>query len=88
MRVGPVPTDWSFGRVKDVLFQIGQVDVAFVRIGADGMVLASYRDGTSAETAACALNGRFLVSGGPAISASVVTHRLLRQIERKWIGWA
>ena len=57
-----------------MLFQIGQVDVAFVRIGADGMVLASYRDGTSAETAARALNGRFLVPGGPAISASVVTH--------------
>ena len=30
VRVGPVPTDWSFARVKDALFQIGQVDVAYV----------------------------------------------------------
>ena len=30
VRVGPVPTDWSLARVKDALFQIGQVDVAYV----------------------------------------------------------
>ena len=77
MRVGPVPTDWSLARVKDALFQIGQVDVAYVgKTAADGTVIASYRDGATAEAAVRALAGKTLVSGGPAISASVVTsHR-------------
>ena len=74
VRVGPVPVDWSYNRVKDALFQVAQVDVAYAgQTAADGTVVVSYRDGASAEAAVRALAGRTLVSGGPAISASVVT---------------
>ena len=60
--------------MKDALFQVAQKDVAFVgKTAADGTVVVSYRDGASAEAAVRALAGRTLVSGGPAISASVVT---------------
>ena len=41
VRVGPVPVDWSFHRVKDALFHVTQVDVAFVgRTAPDGTVVA------------------------------------------------
>ena len=50
VRVGPVPVDWSFHRVKDALFHLSQVDVVFVgKTAADGTVIASFRDGASAE---------------------------------------
>ena len=84
--VGPVPVDWPFPRVKDALFQTAQVDVVYVgKTAADGTVIASYRDGATAEAAARALTGKTLVSGGPAISASVVTQTATAN--RAQVGW-
>ena len=88
VRVGPVPVDWSFHRVKDALFHLSQVDVVFVgKTAADGTVFASYRDGASAEAAVRALAGRTLVSGGPTISASVVTQTATaNRAQVEWMG--
>ena len=88
VRVGPVPVDWSFHRVKDALFHLSQVDVVFVgKTAADGTVIASFRDGASAEAAVRALAGRTLVSGGPAISASVVTQTATaNRAQVDWMG--
>lgn len=62
VRVGPVPVEWPFPRVKDALFQIAQEDVAYVgKTAADGMVIPSYRDGATAEAAVRALAGKTLV---------------------------
>ena len=88
VRVGPVPVDWSFHRVKDALFHVTQVDVAFVgRTAPDGTVVASYRDDASAKAAVRALAGRTLVSGGPTISASVVTPTATaNRAQVEWMG--
>ena len=73
LRMGPVPSEWGFGRIKDAVHLITQVEAKYVSpIGPDQMVTVSFQDGPSAETAARGLNGRQLFAGGPTITATVL----------------
>ena len=73
LRMGPVPSEWGFGRIKDAVHLITQVEAKYVSpIGPDQMVTVSFQDGPTAETAARGLNGRQLFAGGPTITATVI----------------
>ena len=58
LRMGPVPSEWGFGRIKDAVHLITQVEAKYVSpIGPDQMVTVSFQDGPSADMAARGLNG-------------------------------
>ena len=73
VRMGPVPSEWGYNRIKDAIRLITQVQAIHVgSIGPDQLVTVSFQDGSTAATAARGLNGRQLVASGPTITATVL----------------